>query len=87
MMYNRKDVIKFFTVKEEHNMHDIPSRTDRLYENLSMFLNGDDKTWSKKIYKKELIKLERYLYQQDIPVTLEKKDLSTGMVEITLTKK
>ena len=25
MMYNRKDVIKFFTVKEEHNMHDIPS--------------------------------------------------------------
>lgn len=77
----------FFTVKEEHNMDDIPSRTDRLYENLSMFLNGDDKTWSKKIYKKELIKLERYLYQHDIPVTLEKKELLAGKVEVTLTKK
>lgn len=77
----------FFTVKEEHNMHDIPSRTDRLYENLSSFLNGDDKTFSKTIYKKELIKLERYLDQQDIPVTLEKKEASAGKVEVTLTKK
>ena len=85
MMYNRKDVIKFFTVKEEHNMDDIPSY--RLYKNLSMFLNGDNKTWSKKIDKKELIKLERYLYQQDIPVTLEKKELLAGKVEVTLTKK
>ena len=68
-------------------MDDIPSITDRLYENLSMFLNGDNKTWSKKIYKKELIKLERYLYQQDIPVTLEKKELLAGKVEVTLTKK
>ncbi len=68
-------------------MDDIPSITDRLYKNLSMFLNGDNKTWSKKIYKKELIKLERYLYQQDIPVTLEKKELLAGKVEVTLTKK
>ena len=68
-------------------MDDIPSITDRLYKNLSMFLNGDNKTWSKKIYKKELIKLERYLYQQDIPVTLEKKEASAGKVEVTLTKK
>lgn len=72
----------FFTVKEEHNM-----RTDRLYEKLSSFLNGDDKTFSKTIYKKEVIKLERYLYQQDIPVTLEKKELLAGKVEVTLTKK
>ena len=68
-------------------MDDIPSITDRLYKNLSMFLNGDNKTWSKKIYKKEVIKLERYLYQQDIPVTLEKKEPSAGKVEVTLTKK
>ncbi len=65
------------------------SRMDTLINNLSMFLNEVDKdTMKVAIYKKEVIRLKRYLNMMDIPVDIvNEKELKKGSVRITIKKR
>lgn len=65
------------------------SRMDTLINNLSMFLNEIDKdTMKVTIYKKEVIRLKRYLNMMDIPVDIvNEKELRKGSVRITIKKR
>ena len=62
------------------------SRMDEIINKISMFLNEVDKSTMKMvIYKKETIRLERYLKMMDIPVDITKKEeKETGSVKVTI---
>ncbi len=62
------------------------SRMDEIINKISMFLNEVDKSTMKMvIYKKETIRLERYLKMMDIPVDITKKEeKENGSVKVTI---
>ena len=65
------------------------SRMDEIINKISMFLNEVDKrTMKMVIYKKETIRLERYLKMMDIPVDITKKEeKEKGSVKVTIEKR
>lgn len=65
------------------------SRMDEIINKISMFLNEVDKSTMKMvIYKKETIRLERYLKMMDIPVDITKKEeKEKGSVKVTIEKR
>lgn len=65
------------------------SRMDEIINKISMFLNEVDKSTMKMvIYKKEAIRLERYLKMMDIPVDITKKEeKGNGSVKVTIEKR
>lgn len=65
------------------------SRMDEIINKISMFLNEVDKSTMKMvIYKKETIRLERYLKMMDIPVDITKKEeKGNGSVKVTIEKR
>lgn len=65
------------------------SRMDEIINKISMFLNEVDKSSMKMvIYKKETIRLERYLKMMDIPVDITKKEeKEKGSVKVTIEKR
>ena len=62
------------------------SRMDEIINKISMFLNEVDKSTMKMvIYKKETIRLERYLKMMGIPVDITKKEeKENGSVKVTI---
>lgn len=64
------------------------TRSDRMFEELSEFLNSESQTIrSMVLYKSEIDKLKRHLYEQDIPVEISsQKSLKKGKEYITLKK-
>lgn len=64
------------------------SRKDKLFKNLEDFLKSEKRTWTVILYKSEVSKLEKYLYEKDIQVESDKKVLnsSKGKFKVTLKK-
>lgn len=64
------------------------TRSDRMFDELSQFLNSQSQTTrSMVLYKSEIDRLKRHLYEQDIPVEISsQKSLTKGKVNITLKK-
>lgn len=67
-------------------MEERASRMERLYHDLDIFLNCDDDSMTKTIYKKEAERLERYIYESDIPVTIERKPISAEKLMLVIKK-
>lgn len=63
------------------------SRSDKMYREIAEFL--EDKSAKVRhfvLYKSEVEKLEKILYERDITVQIEKKELSRSKVRISLQK-
>ena len=67
-------------------MEEKVSRMERLHHDLAMFLNRDDDSMTMTIYKKEAEKLEQYIYEFDIPVTTERKPITSEKVVFVIKK-
>ena len=63
------------------------SRMERIFHDLSMFLNRDNQEITMTIYKKEANKLKRLIYECDIPVTIEEEKNVTAEKVTLLIKK
>lgn len=62
------------------------SRSEKNYRRLVEFLDNDRPEMKMTLYKKEFTKLERLIYQRDLPVQIEMKELSPSQVEVILRK-
>ena len=64
------------------------SRSDKMYRQIGEFLEDENaEVRHFVLYKSEVEKLEKHLYEQDIAANItEKKDLTKGKVRITLQK-
>ena len=67
-------------------MEERASRMERLHQDLDIFLNCDDESMTKNIYKKDAERLERDIYESDIPVTIERKPISAEKVMLIIKK-
>lgn len=64
------------------------SRSDKMYRQLNEFLEDENaRERHLVLYKSEVEKLEKYLYEKDVAANIiEKKELTKGKVRITLQK-